>query len=216
MRPGRRDTAVLGSQGLQGGAIAGHQRLADGHCRLGKLGRCNGGENALGAQAEFRRRRPGASGIFQPVVGSNQSGIVTPQRGQQIRLRQVGAAGAAYQVRDQFHRVALQQRAQRLGGEVAVGIVHLVKVLQAVWQLAGHPLAFRLVLGPLQATGFHQRGEQARGEPAAQTAGVHGGRAALFRELFRHGAVISTGSVGRGSAEPSPAIPQLWYWQAWC
>jgi hypothetical protein len=83
-------------------------------------------------------------GELQIVFRRHMEGIIARQLQQQIRLGRVLALGATHQVADQLDIVTLTELLQHLGGQVAVAIFHLVKVLHhmGLTGLTASPLSF--------------------------------------------------------------------------
>ena len=203
--------SVFFRQGAQRRDVIVPERVPHRDRECGKIGLAGPGQDTL---AEFHPARVRGIGVMreaQPVMGRNRCGVRARERQQEFGFREVAVMSHRHQMADQVEFVAFGQRREQLGGQVAVAVLDLVEVFDAVAVprfaagfLASHP-------PPLQNIGADRAAHEKRCEPAPERGGIHGRGPALVLELLRHCGLLeipaSEGSAGAlMKSGPGPGV----------
>ena len=125
-------------------------------------------------------------GKAKPVPRCNQMRFVSSQAGEHFGLRGIFTLLPTHQMTVQLNVVSLGKSLEDLSGEVTIGFVYLMKILNAMGRtrLDAFPLGFGVPrLGRRRS---RESGHDTGSQTAHQAAGVHGGRPTLIFELLRH------------------------------
>ncbi len=125
-------------------------------------------------------------GKAKPVPRCNQMRFVSSQAGEHFGLGRIFTLLPTHQMTVQLNVVSLGKSLEDLSGEVTIGFVYLMKILNAMGRtrLDAFPLGFGVprLGGCRSRDSTHDTG----GQPAQQGAGIHSGRPTLIFELLRH------------------------------